>query len=717
MAGEVVGEKLRVRILSKRAHGQPTIGEVWYVEGVDGITEWGRQLDAARAMREVPSGRLIRHYLAGSIPGIGHERSARLWKRWGEDLVTVLSDDSRLSEIAEAIDPARPTLALALASSCNRAWKEATTSIQALLWLSNQGIDDFRLSRQVLALLGEAAVATLEENPYVLVALLSWARVDEFGLKVLRSSGIDQPRRDRRRLVGAVDAAIKKAIVEGNTAISQSGLLVAVAKHIGVSIGSEMPSLAISMASAEGAIVLDGDRWRAPGCASMEDAITDRFLLMQSPDYPSEVVLPSRQELKCTLAVMRISGHQIHEEQCDAVLELLQLPLAVLQGGAGVGKTTTLMAVCDLWSNAGGDVVCCTISGKASLRLSRATGRTSLTLARLLRQLGERERLSNEIESLGQDDQLKTKNRLEQLSDISARTLVVIDEASMLDLSTAFELIRHFPIGARLLLVGDEAQLPPVGFGLVFHRLVSDSSLTIRLNHVHRQTTKSGIPGVSASIRDGTVPTLPDYAGKGDGVSLLAATPETLQASVVRVWENLGGRISGTLICTATKSGVAGTNALNALLQRRHSERDELATVRGFYGHWYSPGDPVIWLKNDYTRGLFNGLLGVVQSADPEQGLEVQFEGFSEVHEIAPEQLVDLALAYAITCHRAQGSQAPAIIVPIYESKVLDPSWLYTAITRAERQVVLVGDLAVLREAVTMPWTAKRREIGLRWRT
>jgi exodeoxyribonuclease V alpha subunit len=122
-------------------------------------------------------------------------------------------------------------------------------------------------------------------------------------------------------------------------------------------------------------------------------------------------------------------------------------------------------------------------------------------------------------------------------------------------------------------------------------------------------------------------------------------------------------------------------------------------------------------LKNDYTRGLFNGLLGVVQSADPEQGLEVQFEGFSEVHEIAPEQLVDLALAYAITCHRAQGSQAPAIIVPIYESKVLDPSWLYTAITRAERQVVLVGDLAVLREAVTMPWTAKRREIGLRWRT
>jgi exodeoxyribonuclease V alpha subunit len=307
------------------------------------------------------------------------------------------------------------------------------------------------------------------------------------------------------------------------------------------------------------------------------------------------------------------------------------------------------------------------------------------------------------------------EGRLQELAELTPQTLVVIDEASMVDLSTAYELVRRFPRGTRLLLVGDEAQLPPVGFGLVYHRLVGDSTVTERLTTVHRQTVESGIPTVAAAIRDGQMPALPAYAGSGDGVSLLAASAIDLQDAVVAVWDELGGRDNSSLICTATKSGPAGISALNQLLQRRHAEQTGLATVKGFYSHWYCAGDPVVWLRNDYSRGLFNGLLGHVLRAHPDEGLTVQFEGYQETHEVSSEQLIDLALAYAITCHRAQGSQAPAVIVPLYASRVLDPSWLYTAVTRAERQVVLVGDPTVMASALTMPWAARRRCVGMVW--
>ena len=138
--------------------------------------------------------------------------------------------------------------------------------------------------------------------------------------------------------------------------------------------------------------------------------------------------------------------------------------------------------------------------------------------------------------------------------------------------------------------------------------------------------------------------------------------------------------------------------------------------MRGYFSHWYCPGDPVVWLRNDYRLGLYNGLLGCVTSVDPERGgLVAHFDGCDEPHEIGAEQLIDLALAYAITCHRAQGSQAPAVIVPLYSTRVLDPSWLYTAVTRAERQVVLVGDRGAMEEALAHPWAARRRCVGSQW--
>jgi exodeoxyribonuclease V alpha subunit len=250
----------------------------------------------------------------------------------------------------------------------------------------------------------------------------------------------------------------------------------------------------------------------------------------------------------------------------------------------------------------------------------------------------------------------------------------------------------------------------------VFHRLVDDGQITARLTVIHRQTEASGIPAVAAAIRDGRMLDLPKYAGPADGASLVECNPAAIAGSIDGIWAELQQVGLEPLIVTATNDGDAGIHALNARFHNRHVGQAELLPMKGYLGQWFAIGDPVVFLRNDYARGLFNGLLGRIVRIDHEaRACAVQFEGYDEPHELGPDDLIDLALAYAITCHRAQGSQAPAVIVPIYESRVVDPSWLYTAITRAEQQVVLVGARSALADALRRPRSARRRQVGLRW--
>lgn len=307
--------------------------------------------------------------------------------------------------------------------------------------------------------------------------------------------------------------------------------------------------------------------------------------------------------------------------------------------------------------------------------------------------------------------------KLARLAQITESSMVLVDEASMLDLANANALLRFMPAGARLVLVGDEAQLPPVGFGLIYHRLVEDGAITARLLVIHRQAEATGIPLVAAAIRDGVMPDICCYSGPGAGVSFIEHDGPGLRSKIKGVWEQIR-RVDNVapLIVTATNSGDAGVHALNALLHSEWHHRNALEEMKGHFGQWFSAGEPVVCLKNDYSTGLFNGLLGEVMRIEPDDGtLLAQFEGYDEPHRLGDVDLLDLQLAYAISCHRAQGSQAPAVIVPIYRTHMLDPSWLYTAITRAEWQVVIIGSMDVLVEALAQPRAANRRMVGFQW--
>jgi exodeoxyribonuclease V alpha subunit len=232
---------------------------------------------------------------------------------------------------------------------------------------------------------------------------------------------------------------------------------------------------------------------------------------------------------------------------------------------------------------------------------------------------------------------------------------------------------------------------------------------------VHRQAKETGIPDAGARVREGQLPHFAPYRGRTKGVSLVPADPDKLASTVEEITLNLGSYQNGVVIVTPTKSRDAGVRELNANLHLRFVSGGNVPCVHGFRQESFSVGEPVMFLRNDYKRGLFNGLLGQVEALTEQGGLTVKFDGQPQSDELVAADLLDLTPAYAITCHKMQGSQVPVVVVPLYKTGLLDPSWIYTAISRAVEQCVFVGPVEVLKEGLSQPCVADQRLVGFEW--
>lgn len=692
------GRKLRFRAASEALGGTIGVGETWAIEGEGGNTAYGYQVEVRQA-RRLLSGGLIRKFLANHAPGVGEERASRLWSAFGERLPEVLVDETRLDEVAQVLAPGTKVLGVQLAAAVMRCWREAAGEAAVMAWLDGVGIADVRLARRLYRLCGDNAPPLLEANPYALVPLLPWKTLDPVAKRITSA-----PVFDRRRLVGAVDEVIKGALKGGGTAILEADLERALHRLLGTT-DVVVVADAIAYAEQRGSIVRAGSMLRAPGAAAMERGVEHRLQRLIAHGGRHSAVDISRALTETT------KGLAPHPQQLEATRGVLARPVACLVGGAGTGKTYTCRMIVEAWEALGGKVLLCALAGKAALRLSRSTGRLAKTLARTLGELDERARIQED----GPVDKAEVA-KIDTLAEIASGTLVLVDEASMVDLPTMHSLLRRVPDGAHLLLVGDEAQLPPVGFGLIFHRLVADNSITVRLTQVHRQAASTGIPAVAAAVRTRLMPKLPKYIGLADGVFHLDATTESLQQIVAKVGSELGVLAGQALIVAATNDGPAGVNTLNNLLQFERLERETPPAMRGHLGRIHAIGDPVIFGRNDYAAGLVNGIMGRITEIFPDtMSLEVEFEGEDRRKLLDTNQMLDLSLAYAVTCHKCQGSSASRIVVPLHASRLLDPSWLYTALTRAERQVVFVGPIEVATEALRRLSVADSRLVGFHW--
>lgn len=681
------GTAIRVKFAGRDT--QPVPDDAFVVQGQlstyrDRFGKTVAQVDSKRMTRTVLVGDLLGPWLE-RLPNIGATRAQRLLDAFGHDLVDVLADVGRVGEIAAVIESDKPALAVKIAAQVyaamaarSGAHKTKAAEVAFLVALEKLGVRESRVAGHLWRLMaGSDAIARLHRHPYVPASLMDWKPADRVGQRLLRAA---DPTADRSghptRLMGALNNVWRELLTGGDTAGTEACVL-GLLEARGVDAGA-----ALRLAEESGSLRRLGPLLRVPGAAWLEDQVASVLWALEVRE--PTLFVPTGDALEdLVYAAETATGLQLTDEQHAAVVTLLALPVGALQGSAGVGKTTVMKVLATAWEFIGGDVVLGALAGKAALTLSRGASspnrpRLAYTIARLLGML-ERQR-----------EQQADPDRKRPASDVAftPRTLLVIDEAGMLDTPSLHKLLALLPEGARVLFAGDEGQLPPVGIGKFFHDLVAEGSRVARLTKVLRQAEDSEIPKLSVFVRQGKVPELETWNGQVKGVYLVEPADRPAVQRRLRAQGEL-------MVVAAKRATVADINETESSLRWHPStparRLGPLATV--------AVGDPVVMTANRYQDGLFNGLLGVVTSIDG-PAVTVLWDGEQEARPVSGEAEGDIELAYAITCHRAQGSSSHAVMVLVEDAPMVTREWLYTAITRGRELVLLVGDPTALKTAV-----------------
>lgn len=433
---------------------------------------------------------------------------------------------------------------------------------------------------------------------------------------------------------------------------------------------------------------LSGLHLSLPQCATAEGSIARSLTRIGRRVSPVSL----KQVEECAKA----DGASFSPEQHAAIKLLAASPVAVLTGDPGTGKTSMVKALVGLFQKAGCVVHLTAPTGRAAQRLAEATEQPAQTLHRWL----------HTREPQG--------TTFQQLLSPAPQEVVIVDEASMLDVFLAARLVEACTPWTRLILVGDVNQLPPVGPGQVLRDLIGSGRIPVaRLTQSFRQVNQSRITAAAAEMKQGRVPELPAPGEeKTDCCFIEAETVEEIERLVIKAAaRSLPARCGADphrsiQVLTPMHKGPLGTQALNRRIQQALSKNDEEEKL---YPQQltFRPGDRVLHTKNNYDLGVFNGECGNVEEAEKEK-VTVRFGERVVTYDQA--FLDELTHGYAITVHRAQGSEYPFVIIPIHESQgqMLTRALLYTAFTRGRRMVVLIGSRHALAKAIANDLSSRR---------
>ncbi len=401
-------------------------------------------------------------------------------------------------------------------------------------------------------------------------------------------------------------------------------------------------------------------------------------------------------------------GLTLASSQRDALREAVSRKVLVITGGPGVGKTTIVRGILEIFQAKRCRVCLCAPTGRAAKRLAETTGQEAKTIHRLL-----------EFDHSG-----PKKNRDQPLD----ADLVIVDEMSMVDLPLFAHLLSALPSRACLVLVGDVDQLPPVGPGLVLADIIAARAVpVVRLTEIFRQALQSGIVQAAHRIHDGELPVSTQHETNAEQklgdfyVINVEDPPRILDCIVKLIQERIPARFglnrfADIQVLTPMNRSELGVRNLNTQLQAVLNPSQEDAPEVERYGVTFRIGDKVLQTANNYDKGVFNGDVGRVHKIDLEnQELTVHFDGQPASYDFG--ELDELALAYALTIHKSQGSEYPAVIIPLHTQHylMLQRNLLYTGITRGKKLVVLVGSIKALSLAVERE-DARRRCTALAYR-
>ena len=675
------------------------VGQTWSVIGatrdvtraINGFSITEQQIDASDVALIAPSGEHVVSFLAEcpDFPGVGFVKARKLWSTFGVGLYDIL-DKGDVEILCRVVSK---ECAVGIVTGWGLQGESRT-----LQWLQKHGFD-ITLGRKVIECFGARASELVEEDPYRLLSFSgSWKLTDRLAIECF---GLR--RDDLRRLTGAIEEALYRIFASGHTLASPTMVRREISKLLGplTYLDSWPAQLKNSLASALGSGMFVGDdsgNIQLLGPYVMERivarTITER---LRGSEFAS--ILDDDRLAETIASYEKTEGVQLSSEQSLAVRTAAGHTVTLILGGAGVGKTTVLKALYDVYDATNIRVFQMAIAGKAAKRMEEATGRPAMTVASFL------------------------KNT--QPDDLDEACAIVVDEASMLDLISMSSLCSLIPEHARIVLVGDPSQLMPVGPGLVLHALAGNADIPqVELKRGHRFGAE--IANAAGAIRVGVWPEI-----STDATCKISFIPCDSSDIVPTVLGLFAEDPENTQILSPLRNGLSGTRLLNAESQKAFSGvSSALRTWNSEFDCWENTGlrlnDPVICTRNLWHLGLRNGSLGRLVAISGEPVLIKDVKGNEVGHSIASilwddgelrpvfiSMLEHFELAYAITVHKAQGSQWPRVLVAVSGNKLLDRSLIYTAMTRARHQVVLVGDLAAAKAAVERQSNVDSRNVGL----
>src|SRR4051812_24743717 len=608
----------------------------------------------------------IEKYLgSGMVKGIGPVYAGKLVAAFGEAVFDVVEQEpERLQEVA-GIGPKR-------AERIVKGWAEQKVVREIMLFLHGHGVGTSRAVR-IFKTYGADAVQVITENPYRLardIRGIGFKSADQIAMRL----GIEKTAMIRAR--AGISYALAEALDVGHCGLPEDELRRLAAELL--EIPPEVVDAALELELADGAVVADTVDQRAcvflAGLHRAERDIAERLLRLArgSPPWP---VIDADRALTWVETRTRIS---LAASQKEAVRLALRSKLLVVTGGPGVGKTTLVNSILKILAAKTPAIALAAPTGRAAKRLGEATGREARTLHRLL----EADPAQGGFKR-GEEHPLECD-------------LLVVDEVSMVDVPLMHALLKAVPSRAALILVGDVDQLPSVGPGQVLADIIASGAVpVVRLTEGFRQAAQSRIVTDAHRINHGLLPE-PGTDPASDFHLVRCTDPEDGAAKLLEI---VGKRIPARfgldpirdvqVLCPMNRGGL-GARSLNLELQRLLNPPGEARVER--FGSTFGPGDKVMQVVNDYDKDVFNGDLGLVKAIDTEAGeLVAEFDGREIAYDFG--ELDELVLAYATTVHKAQGSEYPAVVIPVTTQHypMLQRNLLYTGVTRGRQLVVLVA--------------------------